>query len=151
VDLLPFQSLDAILRELNADLAGPVGPARAQATERAATLFGASERLIVYGSLAPGRANYHHVAALGGDWTSGWITGDRVPIGWGTELGYAAVPRRAGAERIPAWLLCSPALPIAWDRLDAFEGAAYQRLLAPFETEAGIVAVGYFYAAATEA
>jgi gamma-glutamylcyclotransferase (GGCT)/AIG2-like uncharacterized protein YtfP len=151
VDLLPFQSLDAILRELNADLAGPVGPARAQASERAATLFGASERLIVYGSLAPGRANYHHVAALGGDWTSGWITGDRVQIGWGTELGYAAVRRRAGGDRIPAWLLCSAALLTAWDRLDAFEGAAYQRLLAPFETEAGIVAVGYFYAAAAGA
>jgi gamma-glutamylcyclotransferase (GGCT)/AIG2-like uncharacterized protein YtfP len=151
VDRLPFQSLEAILQELNADLAGPAGSARVQASERAATLFGASERLIVYGSLAPGRANYHHVATLGGDWILGWITGDPVPIGWGTELGYAAIRRRPGGERIPAWLLCSAVLPTAWDRLDAFEGAAYQRLLAPFETEAGIVAVGYFYAAAAEA
>ena len=61
MDRLSFESLDAILQELNADLAGPAGPARAQAGERAATLFGTSERLIVYGSLAPGRANYHHV------------------------------------------------------------------------------------------
>jgi gamma-glutamylcyclotransferase (GGCT)/AIG2-like uncharacterized protein YtfP len=139
------------LEELNADLAGPAGPARVRASESAATLFGASERLIVYGSLAPGRSNYHHVATLGGDWILGWITGDRVPIGWGAELGYAAVRRRASGERIPAWLLCSAALPTAWDRLDAFEGAAYQRLLAPFETGAGIVAVGYFYAAAAGA
>jgi gamma-glutamylcyclotransferase (GGCT)/AIG2-like uncharacterized protein YtfP len=151
VDRLRFQSLEAILEELNADLAGPAGPARVRASESAATLFGASERLIVYGSLAPGRSNYHHVATLGGDWILGWITGDRVPIGWGAELGYAAVRRRASGERIPAWLLCSAALPTAWDRLDAFEGAAYQRLLAPFETEAGIVAVGYFYAAAAGA
>lgn len=151
MDRLRFQSLEAILEELNADLAGPAGPARVRASESAATLFGASERLIVYGSLAPGRSNYHHVATLGGDWILGWITGDRVPIGWGAELGYAAVRRRASGERIPAWLLCSAALPTAWDRLDAFEGAAYQRLLAPFETEAGIVAVGYFYAAAAGA
>jgi len=147
VDPVPFHSLDTILHELNADLAGPVGAARAWARERAAALFGASERLIVYGSLAPGRANHHHVAELAGDWTSGWITGDRVPIGWGTALGHAAVRFRAGGERIPAWVLRSAELPTAWDRLDAFEGAAYQRLLAPFETEAGVVAVGYYYAA----
>ncbi len=105
----------------------------------------------MYGSLAPGRANHHQVAPLGGDWTSGWITGGPVPTGWGAELGYAAIRYRAGGERIPAWLLCSAALPTAWARLDAFEGAAYQRLLAPFETEAGVVAVGYFYAAASGA
>ena len=28
----------------------------------------ADHRLAVYGSLAPGRPNHHHVAALGGRW-----------------------------------------------------------------------------------
>jgi gamma-glutamylcyclotransferase (GGCT)/AIG2-like uncharacterized protein YtfP len=151
VDLPASQSLEAVLQELNACLTGPVHAARARASERAATLFGASERLIVYGSLAPGRANYHQVAPLGGEWTSGWISGDQVPTGWGADLGYAAVRWRAGGERIPAWLLRSAGLPSAWARLDAFEGPTYQRLLAPFETEAGVVAIGYFYAAAAGA
>jgi gamma-glutamylcyclotransferase (GGCT)/AIG2-like uncharacterized protein YtfP len=101
----------------------------------------------VYGSLTPGRSNYDQPAPLSGEWTRGWITGDRVPSGWGTSLGYPAVRWRAGAERIDAWLLHAPGLATAWARLDDFEGAAYQRVLAPFETGAGIVAVGYLYAA----
>jgi len=144
---LVYESLEPVLQELNVCLAGPDGAARARATERAAALFGASERLIVYGSLTPGRMNHHQIAWLGGEWTCGWIVGDRVPRGWGAELGYSAVRWRSGGERIQAWLLSSAGLSTEWARLDAFEGAAYQRLLAPFETELGVVAVGYFYAA----
>ena len=141
-------SIEAELHRLNALLAGPAGSAQARARERAADRFGASERLIVYGSLAPGHANHYELAPLGGAWTCGWITGDLLHTGWGAALGYPAIRWRAGGERVQAWLLCSPALPGAWARLDAFEGTAYQRLLAPFETEAGVLAVGYFYAAA---
>ncbi|MGH2376751.1 MAG: gamma-glutamylcyclotransferase [Gemmatimonadales bacterium] len=148
---MPAAALEPVLRELNACLGAPPGAVRARARARAAALFGAPERLIVYGSLAPGRANQDQLASLGGQWTCGWVTGDRVPIGWGVELGYPAVRWRPGGERIEAWLLDSSGLLAAWDRLDAFEGAAYQRLLAPFETEAGIVAVGYLYAAAAGA
>lgn len=148
---MPSESLEPVLHELNACLAGAAAGARARASQRAAALFGAAERLIVYGSLAPGRANHHQLASLGGDWIGGWISGDRVLSGWGAELGYPAVRWRAGGERIQAWLLCSAGLPAMWAKLDAFEGAAYQRLLAPFETEAEVVAVGYLYAAAAGA
>jgi gamma-glutamylcyclotransferase (GGCT)/AIG2-like uncharacterized protein YtfP len=144
----PNGSLDPVLRELNARLTGPAGAPQTRACDRAAELFGASEHLIVYGSLAPGRANHHELAGLAGEWSSGWVTGDQLRIGWGAALGYPAIRLRAGAARVEAWLLCSPALPAAWIRLDAFEGAAYQRVLAPFETDAGVVAVGYIYAAA---
>lgn len=147
---MPAEALEPVLRELNAGLAGVPGSARARARARAEALFGAAERLIVYGSLAPGRTNHGQLAALGGEWTGGWVTGDRVPMGWGIELGYSAVRWRPGGERIAAWLLNSAGLPAAWDRLDAFEGAVYQRMLAPFHTEAGIIAVAYLYAAAGE-
>lgn len=141
-------SLEAVLHDLNARLAGPAGAEQERGRERAAELFGASQRLIVYGSLAPGRENHHELATLGGEWTFGWITGELLPRGWGAQLGYPALRWHAGGERVQAWLLYSPGLPAEWARLDAFEGAAYQRLLAPFETDAGVVAVGYVYAAA---
>lgn len=148
---VPTGSLEAVLRDLNAGLAGAPGAAQERARQRAAELFGASERLIVYGSLAPGRENHQELATLAGEWTYGWITGELLPHGWGTQLGYAAFRWRAGGERVQAWLLCSSGLPAQWARLDAFEGAAYQRLLAPFETDAGVVAVGYIYTAAAGA
>lgn len=149
--LPPAEALAPMLRELNAALAAAPGAARAAAGARAAALFGAAERLIVYGSLAPGRANHLQLASLGGAWTRGWISGDRVAAGWGFDLGYPGVRWRPGGEHIEAWLLHTAGLAGEWDRLDDFEGAAYQRLLAPFETDAGIVAVGYFYAATTGA
>jgi gamma-glutamylcyclotransferase (GGCT)/AIG2-like uncharacterized protein YtfP len=139
--------IDPTLGELNAAITGPPGTARDQARDLADKLFGASERLIVYGSLAPGRVHHHEVASLGGTWTRGWVTGDLLETGWGSELGYPALRYRAGGPQVAAWLLTSAALPPAWERLDRFEGAAYQRVLAPFETDRGVAAVGYIYAA----
>jgi gamma-glutamylcyclotransferase (GGCT)/AIG2-like uncharacterized protein YtfP len=143
-------SLQSVLRDLNAHLAGPAGAAQDHARQRAMGLFGASERLIVYGSLAPGRENHHELATLGGEWTYGWIRGELLSHGWGAQLGYRALRWRPDGERVEAWLLCSPGLPAEWARLDAFEGAAYQRQLAPFETDVGVVAVGYVYGAAAD-
>lgn len=144
-------SLQSVLCDLNAHLTGRAGASQDHARQRAIALFGASERLIVYGSLAPGRENHHELATLAGEWTLGWIRGELLSHGWGAQLGYRALRWRADGERVDAWLLCSPGLPAEWTRLDAFEGAAYQRQLAPFETDAGVVAVGYVYSAAVDA
>jgi RimJ/RimL family protein N-acetyltransferase/gamma-glutamylcyclotransferase (GGCT)/AIG2-like uncharacterized protein YtfP len=140
-------SLESLLNDINARLAGPVGATQDSARQRAIELFGASERLIVYGSLAPGRENHRELAVLAGEWTRGWIRGELLSQGWGAQLGYPALRWRADGERVPAWILCSSGLPADWARLDAFEGAAYQRQLAPFETDDGVVAVGYVYTA----
>jgi gamma-glutamylcyclotransferase (GGCT)/AIG2-like uncharacterized protein YtfP len=113
--------------------------------------FHAAEHLIVYGSLSPGRPNHGRLASLGGSWEVGWVEGDREAVGWGTELGFPALHWRPGGPRVAAHLLRSAALCDAWEELDRFEGAAYQRILVPFYSDEGLRAVGYLYAAARAA
>lgn len=51
------------------------------------------------------------------------------------------------APPVPAWLLCSPALPAAWPRLDEFEGDDYRRILVPVQRADGSWAWANIYAA----
>jgi hypothetical protein len=53
--------------------------------------------------------------------------------------------------RVAAHLFRSAALTGIWGELDRFEGAAYQRILAPFYSSHGLKVVGYLYAAAPAA
>lgn len=88
---------------------------------------GAEERLAVYGTLAPGRANHHVLAALGGLWRAGHVRGRLLQAGWGAAQGAPGLRPDDAAEEIPVHLLESGALPAYWARLDAFEGAEYTR------------------------
>jgi gamma-glutamylcyclotransferase (GGCT)/AIG2-like uncharacterized protein YtfP len=100
-------------------------------------LFGCSERLGVYGSLAPGKENHHIVEPLGGVWSQGVVEGDLTRHGWGAAMGYFALHLRSGGPAVPVHVLASPALPAAWSRIDAFEGAEYRRVLAAVWSAAG--------------
>jgi gamma-glutamylcyclotransferase (GGCT)/AIG2-like uncharacterized protein YtfP len=104
----------------------PEGSAPEQHLE---ALFQSSQRLAVYGSLAPGRSNHHVVAPLGGEWTAGVVVGDRVATGWGSTLGFPAFIPRAEGPAMAVDVLTSGALPAAWPDLDRFEGAEYERVL----------------------
>ena len=91
--------------------------------------FNAKTRLAVYGTLAPGRENAHELSALAGQWRKGHVTGQLVKKGWGADLGYPALIPDAEGERIEVMVLESYDLPEHWDRLDAFEGDGYQRVV----------------------
>lgn len=95
------------------------------------SLFGAGERLAVYGSLAPGRQNHHIIEPLGGTWTSGVVEGDLATYGWGAALGFPALTLRRGGPPVPVHVLTSAALRSAWTDLDRFEGPEYRRVLVP--------------------
>ncbi len=84
-------------------------------------------RLAVYGSLAPGKSNHHHLADLSGTWSEGWVEGDLHDRGWGAGMGFPGLVPRPGGPRVRVHLLDSPDLPGHWARLDAFEGQAYIR------------------------
>ncbi|MEM1286113.1 MAG: gamma-glutamylcyclotransferase family protein [Pseudomonadota bacterium] len=97
----------------------------------------AIHRLASYGTLAPGRSNYAQVADLGGTWRVGHVMGRHVQSGWGTWIGYPGfVPDPAG-DRIEVHILETDLLPDHWERLDAFEGDAYRRIVVTAELEDG--------------
>jgi len=142
--------LNQVLRYFNAArrALGPV-PAQVHLEALGDALFHASEYLIAYGSLAPGQANHHQVANLGGTWREGWVYGSLERAGWASALGYLALRWTPTGAPVPAQLLHSPDLPAHWVSLDAFEGPGYRRILAPFFDRHGVVAVGNVYVAAS--
>ena len=109
-------------------------------------LFSVSQRLIVYGSLAPGGPNHGLLADLEGKWKKGWVTGELLEKGWSAAMSYPALRWCPEGREIEAHLFISPELPDMWRRLDDFEGLEYQRIWAPFLTSDGEISVGNVYA-----
>lgn len=87
-----------------------------------------TERLAVYGSLAPGQANHHQLAGLAGDWRAGTVRGWLVESGWGSALGYPGLRPDPAGPIVAVQLFTSDDLRAHWARLDAFEGEAYERV-----------------------
>ena len=88
----------------------------------------AIERLAVYGSLAPGRPNRHHLADISGTWRDGWVEGVLQDRGWGAAQGFPGIHLERGGPRVEVPVLESNELPPHWDRLDEFEREEYCRV-----------------------
>lgn len=101
-------------------------------------------RLAVYGTLAPGRPNHHQLAGLAGRWIEGTVRGQLHEAGWGTYLGYPAIVLDASASTVDVQVFESSDLPEHWDRLDAFEGAAYRRAVTSVHTNEGVVSASIY-------
>ena len=85
-------------------------------------------RLFVYGTLAPGQANYDVLSDIPGDWQPAILKGQLLQEGWGAEMGCPGiVPSEDGVE-VPGHLLTSAQLDLHWSRLDDFEGEGYRRV-----------------------
>lgn len=99
-----------------------------------------SQRLFVYGTLAPGRPNEHVLADLDGSWEPATITGRLEERGWGAALGFPGlVLDTSGNDVVEGLLISSPALPKRWAELDEFEGPGYERVEATVRTATGKV------------
>lgn len=94
-------------------------------------------RLATYGSLAPGRANHHQLAALEGEWRPGKVTGALREEGWGAALGYPGLVLDPDGAEVEVQLFQSADLPQHWSRLDAFEGEGYRRVATSVRTAEG--------------
>ena len=99
----------------------------------------ALHRLATYGSLAPGRPNQHQLEGLEGRWFVGHVNGMLVHAGWGAGLGYPALVLAPNGSNVRVDVLESADLPAHWERLDAFEGPGYQRVVARVRTSIGEV------------
>ncbi len=94
-------------------------------------------RLAVYGTLAPGRVNYHQISALAGTWQKGTVTGQLFPSGWGAALGFPGLILDPLGPLVDVQLFESRDLPVHWARLDEFEGSGYRRVITTVNTEQG--------------
>jgi gamma-glutamylcyclotransferase (GGCT)/AIG2-like uncharacterized protein YtfP len=99
----------------------------------------ALHRLATYGSLAPGRPNQHQLDGLEGRWFAGHVNGVLVHAGWVAGLGYPALVLDPDGSDIKVDVFESVDLPAHWERLDAFEGAGYQRVVTFVRTSTGDV------------
>jgi len=104
------------------------------------------QRLFVYGTLAPGRPNAHVLADVPGTWEPARMAGRLVQEGWGAALGYPAIVPGAGEGFVEGQLFSSEVLDAHWRRLDAFEGEAYVRVLAPALRADGTTVQAHVYA-----
>ena len=139
--------LDALL-EVNALRAAGLSPRLRQSEGRIAARFSAPCRLVVYGSLAPGRSNHRQLQDLRGEWYSGCsVRGELADRGWSAGLGFPILRWSPSGPAVPVEMFVSDELPRHWARLDEFEGADYQRIVVPVFSPAGVVAVANLYAA----
>ena len=103
------------------------------------------DRLAVYGSLAPGRSNHHHLASISGTWGSGWVEGILRDRGWGAAAGYPGIRLQTGGPRVDVSVLESHELNRDWGRLDAFEGDEYRRVQVEIHGLDAASVVGFIY------
>jgi gamma-glutamylcyclotransferase (GGCT)/AIG2-like uncharacterized protein YtfP len=99
----------------------------------------ALHRLATYGTLAPGRPNQHQLDGLEGRWFVGHVNGLLVHAGWGSGLGYPALVLDPDGSDIRVDVFESVDLPPHWERLDAFEGPGYRRVVTTVRTATGDV------------
>ena len=106
-------------------------------TTKAHVSHGATGRLAVYGSLAPGRPNHHQLHDLAGRWIGGTVRGQLCHEGWGAELGYPGLVLDPGGPTVGVQVFESPDLADHWTRLDEFEGPGYRREVTAVSTAEG--------------
>lgn len=96
-----------------------------------------TQRLFVYGTLAPGRPNEHLLADVDGEWEPARVRGTLVQEGWGAGMGFPAITLSEDADEVGGFLFVSDQLEDHWARLDAFEGDEYERVTVPVERADG--------------
>lgn len=91
--------------------------------------MGPEHRLVVYGSLAPGKSNHAQMDGMTGTWTPGTVRGHFHDGGWAAGQGFPGlVPNRDGPA-VEVLVFASLDLPAHWARLDEFEGQDYRRVV----------------------
>lgn len=105
-----------------------------------------TERLFVYGTLAPGRLNEHVLAEVPGRWEPATVKGTLRQEGWGAALGYPGIVLDETGSEVRGFVFRSGELAAHWTRLDEFEGEGYVRVLAPATLADGSVVQAYVYA-----
>ena len=105
-----------------------------------------TQRLFVYGTLAPGKPNEHVLAPLAGAWQPATVKGHLMQFGWGAAMGFPALVPAADGEAIQGFVFSSPRLADFWPTLDEFEGEQYERVLLEAHLDDGSTVDAFVYA-----
>ncbi len=103
------------------------------------------ERLFIYGSLQPGGANEHVLAAIEGEWEPAVIKGNLIEAGWGASMGYPGLVLDESGDDVHGHVLASADLSAKWAYLDEFEGEEYERIVASVRLRSGERAQAHVY------
>jgi gamma-glutamylcyclotransferase (GGCT)/AIG2-like uncharacterized protein YtfP len=96
--------------------------------------------LFVYGTLRAGERNAGELDRIpGGTRRVASTRGTLVTRGQGGPYTYPAITLDPAAPVVPGELFTAPTLEEHWERLDAFEGEEYRRVLTDVEVEGGPV------------
>jgi gamma-glutamylcyclotransferase (GGCT)/AIG2-like uncharacterized protein YtfP len=104
-----------------------------------------TDRLFVYGTLAPGRPNEHVLAGVPGSWAPASVRGTLLSEGWGAAVGYPGIVLDEQGEEIQGLIFTSEELAAHWSRLDEFEGDGYERVLTSARLQDGASVAVYIY------
>lgn len=104
-----------------------------------------TERLFVYGTLAPGRPNEHILADVPGEWEPATVTGTLLQEGWGAAAGYPGIVLDENGGEVHGLIFSSDHLGEHWPRLDEFEGECYERVLTNAKRKDGSVVGAFIY------
>ena len=105
-----------------------------------------SDRLFVYGTLAPGRPNEDILAEIPGTWEPATVKGILLKEGWGATIGYPGIVLDNLGSEVHGFIFSSEELSAHWDRLDEFEGDGYERVITSAELGDGTVVKVHIYA-----
>ena len=86
------------------------------------------QRLFVYGTLAPGRANHKILGSISGLWETATLRGTLLQEGWGVAMGCPGILPTEDGDEIKGFVFSSAHLVDHWPRLDEFEGEGYERV-----------------------
>ena len=86
------------------------------------------QRLFVYGTLAPGRANHNILENIPGSWEPATLKGTLLQEGWGATMGSPGIIPTEDGDEVEGFIFSSTHLASYWPMLDEFEGEGYERV-----------------------
>ena len=104
-----------------------------------------TDRLFVYGTLAPGQPNEHVLAEVPGRREQATVKGTLLQEGWGAADGYPGIVLDELGGEVQGFILNSEELSAHWARLDDFEGDEYERVVTSAELEDSTVVRVHIY------
>ena len=104
------------------------------------------QRLFVYGSLAPGRANHKVLKEIPGSWEAATLRGNLVEEGWGVKMGFPGIIPTDDGNEVNGFVFSSKFLTDHWSTLDDFEGEGYERITVTVRVNETCDVEAYVYA-----